>query len=102
MFVYKSVSNTVFDGVSIEKDDFFVVKDKIVTAVGKDPVEIVSTAVLKQNSDSVGNVVFYYGDSFSKSALDGIIKKISIENKNIEFETYYGGQSKEELIISLE
>lgn len=102
MFVYKSVSDTVFDGVKIEKDDFFVVKDKIVTAVGRDPVEIVSTAVINQNSDNVGNITFYYGDSFSKSALDGIIKKISVENVFFEFETYYGGQSKEELIISLE
>lgn len=102
MFVYKSISDIVFDGVKIEKDDFFVIQEKTVAAVGHDLIETVISAVINRNHEDLGSISFYYSDSFNKSALDEIERKISTINEFVEFEAHYGGQSRAELVISLE
>lgn len=102
LFVYRSVSDTVFDGVEIGKENFFVLHDKSITAVGKNFNEVVISAISSHYPENLGNISFYLGDTFDRSLLDDIEKELKEINESLEFETFYGGQSREELIISLE
>ena len=102
LFVYKSISDTFFDGVKIEKDDFFVIQNKTVAAVGHNIIEVLIAAIINQKPEGLGSISFYYSDSFNKSALDEIKREINKINEFVEFEAHYGGQIREELIISLE
>jgi uncharacterized protein len=102
LFVYRSVSDTNFDGIKIEKENFFVLHNKTITAVGKDFDEVVITAIASFNPENLGNISFYYGESFDRFLLVNIEKELKKINEFLEFESLYGGQIREEVIISLE
>lgn len=102
LFVYRSISDTVYDGMEIKKNDFFIVQDKTVTTSCSNLLEAVLYVISKNNPEELSNISFYCGETFDRTVLPGIYKGISELNELIEIEELYGGQLREELIILLE
>ena len=102
LFVYKSISDTIFDGIKIKKGDYFIINENTIAAVGPDLNKVVGSAINNQSPETLGNISFYYGDTFDQSAFIEIKNNIGKINEFIELEIYYGGQFREELIVSLE
>ena len=99
--VFRSSRDATIGKVSIEKGDYFVVKDSEVLSTSAVLEEAVAAAAEKIDIDSRSNISLYYGDDFDATELGSVEERFSKMKSSFEFEHHHGGQENG-LIIAIE
>lgn len=100
--LYRSASDSTFGDLAIPEGAYFVMSGDEVAAMGDDPVGAALEALGAAGLAGKSNVSAYLGRDFDPALLDGLRAGVAAINPDAEFESLYGGQGRELLIISLE
>jgi hypothetical protein len=100
--IYKSSRNSSYGNVNIKENDYFTVDgdDVLSSEPALDGAFI--SALKKIDLSEKASITLYYNEDFDNSIIPSLQEKVSELNSNITLESYFGGQKKSVLIISVE
>lgn len=102
IYVYQSVSSSVFGEISIPAGACFAMRGDAVLSVGADPAETVIAALSASGLEGKSDLTLYSGERFDASILPAIEAGARRLNPTLRMEVRRGGQPRELLIISIE
>ncbi len=103
IFVYRSGSESGFDGRSIGAGDYFAVMDGNIIASGPELPPLLFDCIAEDTAGgAAANLTLYYGSDDLLPELTAFRDTFASWNGDVELELLYGGQLRETLIISLE
>ena len=102
IFIYKSTTDSEFDGQVIQPGDYFSLLNGDLAARGADLTEVVLESLEKAGAAERTNIAFYYRDQDVMNEIAGLDSSLAVYNGTLETEYFRGGQFRESLIISLE
>ena len=102
LFVYRSTMDTEFDGQLIRSGEYFALCEDELIASGLDLAEVVMEGIHSRGIGEVANISFFYQDAEVLKILNTIKAELARDYCSAEIEFLYGGQFRENLIISLE
>ncbi len=100
-FVYRATTTTRFHETDIHRGSYFIARDDEILSTGPDLPQTVLGA-LEASSVPVeerANISLYYSDA---EGIDALEAAIADRYPALEIERYFGGQTRETVIISLE
>jgi len=101
-FLYRSISDMVFDETEIQKDDYFCVRSGHILAVKSDPRSAALEGMRKLQPEDRANVCLYYSTPESERTAQSLREQLQKDYPDIEVECLFGGQCREYLIMSME
>ncbi len=101
-FLYRSISDMVFDETEIQKDDYFCVRSGHILAVKSDPRDAALEGMQKLQPENRTNTCLYYGTSEAERTAHSLREQLQKDYPGMEVECLFGGQRREYLIMSME
>ncbi|MDC7232682.1 MAG: DAK2 domain-containing protein [Spirochaetales bacterium] len=100
--LFKSTMDTRFGDVDIVRGNFFTISGGKILAVGKSSDQVLKKSFSGYDLSMTGNISLFKGSRFDESSLPDLKQFLLEQNSTLEIEEFYGGQYREELIVSLE
>ena len=100
--IYKSSRDSSYGNVNIKENDYFAVDgdDVLSSEPALDGAFI--SALKKIELSDKASITLYYNEDYDESLTPVLTEKVSELNSSIALESYFGGQKKSVLIISVE
>jgi uncharacterized protein len=100
--VYKSIKDTLYGDIKINKGDFFAAQKEMILSSEPFLVDAVVNAVKSLDLSEKGSIAVYYNEEFDIDRIGDLKNGLAKINAAIEFEHFFGGQKKGQLIIAIE
>ncbi len=97
-----SVRDTLFNEMSIEKDDFLAVADGEIKGVGKNQYDVIFESIEKTRDESSEILSIYYGVDVTEEDAQTLADAIEKRFPDLEIDVYFGGQPVYYYVFSLE
>ncbi len=97
-----SVRDTLFNEMSIEKDDFLAVADGEIKGVGKNQFDVVFESIEKTRDNNSEILSIYYGADVTEEDAQTLASAIEQRFPDLEIDVYFGGQPVYYYVFSLE
>jgi DAK2 domain fusion protein YloV len=100
--LFESSMDSRFGDVDIRRGDFFSLSSGDILAVGPSREGVIQESFKHFDLALLSNISFFTGLSFDSSCMKNVLSFLIDQNESLEIETLFGGQSREDLIVSLE
>lgn len=100
--VFESSMDTRFGDVDIKRGDFFSISESKILSVAESRSKVILESFSKYDLSGMGNISLFKGKNFDNSCLAEVKDYLLMINDALEIEELYGGQNREDLIVSLE
>lgn len=100
--VFRSVSDSVYGGTSLKLDEYFAVREEEILAAEMDPSAVIVQALLKLGTEGMCNVTCYCREQPRRDVAEGILSALEALDVNLSVEFLFGGQYREDFIVSIE
>ena len=100
--ITRATRSTQIQGLQIRQNDYIALIDGEICVAS---TSIASTLIEALTKIGIGNkelATFYYGAEISREAVDKLIERLLITFEGLEYETIYGGQALNPLLVSVE
>jgi len=97
-----AVRDTEIEDKKIQKDDILGLSGSKITAVGKDPEDVLLELVEQIADDDSEFVTLYYGEDVTEEEAEKVAEKIEEKLDEVEVSVKYGGQPLYYYIVSVE
>jgi len=100
--LYQSVDNRNFDGINLEKKDFFSLEKDSICSTGKDFTQTLLKGLEKCGLEEACSITLFYKSEEQKEMLDRMEEQLLKQYTDLEVECLYGGQHQALIIASIE
>jgi len=100
--LYQSVDNRNFDGINLEKEDFFSLEKNSICSTGKDFSQTLLKGLEKSGLEEACSITLFYKSEEQKEMLDRLEEQLLKQYPDLEVECLYGGQHQALIIASIE